>query len=1336
MTLEFQIYDWSEDHESDSVDDDSESEGVKNLVYIIHTFGRTMDGKSVYMKITDFHPYFYIKLPDKWDITEAKEKVKIMKKWLKSGYNTKVWNKYRGNLIKMLAVEKKSAEGFTNNKRSIFAKIFFDNSYAMKKFKLLFEVNKLNIPEVTKKNYQFRTFEANLQPMLRCFHNRNIGGCSWVKIDKYTEIKDKDLKESYCDIEINVNYKKINPVKKETNAPLRILSFDIECNSKDGGFPQARKLGDPVIQIGSTYTYLGKSIPYRQHIVCLKNTSPVENALVESYDTEEEMILAWKKEVIDYDCDIITGYNIFGFDESYIYDRCKIHLDLEDEILTMSKLKNKPSRYRNFKLASSAMGENKIKIFETIGRVHIDLMKDIQKTYNLSSYSLDSVSSHFIRDKIEKIEKTKKGYKLYCKGIDDIFKEDYIHIELMFDFISDYIGEKYVVIDIDKDNNILYIEADDELDNYIDDKNTNVSLWWSQTKDDVGPKDIFNFWMNGNDGDRSKVAKYCIKDCRLVNLLVNKLEVVTKNIEMSNVCFVPLSFLFTRGQGIKGFSLCTKVYQDEGYVFPVLFKTIQFKDGLKEDSQFLTGDVVYSKQNFSTDKNDERVDNTETLSIKIRREVNNKIKTEIIERKSDKIVIEQFGGYEGAIVFEPVPNVEYEALPVKDYASLYPSSMIQKNMSHETKVIDDKYDNIPGIEYYNAQFRETDGSIQYRRFAKVDNKLGVIPQILSTLLSERKAVKKLMKKETVIFKKKILDAKQLALKVTANSLYGCLGANVSSVKDRDIAACTTSTGREMLIFAKKYEEENIPGIINGIKHAYKDNNIDMVNKILNKEYPNRTEEFNDKIKDFVKNKINKIIFQPIIRYGDTDSIFSCYRFKEKSKKVSAKSILKLWKDIIAFSEKLISYFMPIEYQSLWEELHQQYYKSELITDLKLPKPPDVPEKPTSNKIILPIKDRLLIFLKEYMEESYLPWLWTLQDIYTQTFTTPKILKDTINVKLYVMGEHMMERIREFPNDITTERKKVIEKEINKFIEDKLKSYYIQPYYTVENDNYIVNIEFYKGGKKIIDKRSVELSVLMGIYTSNIFKSRLPYPQDLEYEKTYWPFLILTKKRYVGNKYEFDCNKYYQDFMGIVLKRRDNSPIVKEICSGIINYLINEKNPQKAKEFVEECLQKMIDNKYDLKYFLTSKNLKMKSSYVDWKRIAHMVLADRISKRDSDSCPQSGDRIQYAIVKIPNLTKKTLQGERIETPEYIKEKKLELDYKFYITNQIMKPALQFLELAIPNAKDIFTKFIDRITLFEKLLEIKSNGQELSKTYTINSSIKEMEEELELFNDKKV
>ena len=59
---------------------------------------------------------------------------------------------------------------------------------------------------------------------------------------------------------------------------------------------------------------------------------------------------------------------------------------------------------------------------------------------------------------------------------------------------------------------------------------------------------------------------------------------------------------------------------------------------------------------------------------------------------------------------------------------------------------------------------------------------------------------------------------------------------------------------------------------------------------------------------------------------------------------------------------------------------------------------------------------------------------------------------------------------------------------------------------------------------------------------------------------------------------------------------------------------------------------MFDNKFDINYFLTSKTLKLKESYKDWTRIAHVVLAERIGLRDPGNKPQSGDRITFAQLK--------------------------------------------------------------------------------------------------------
>jgi hypothetical protein len=249
MALEFQIYDFLEDHEEENESSSSDEENSGGQVYIIHTFGRTEDGKSVYMKVRNYTPYFYIKLPERWSYNNAKKKVKKMREYFES--SNFVSKSYSKHLITIKIVEKMSPEGFNNGKKFLFAQLIFNNYKAMKSFRYKFEtkkisfnkknyfyeiksydakeheeypnklminnikydtthiiklngkfkacilkdkmiaidsndikfydyktyINKIEIPGVTTKPYLYKTYEANLPPMLRCFHIRNISGC-------------------------------------------------------------------------------------------------------------------------------------------------------------------------------------------------------------------------------------------------------------------------------------------------------------------------------------------------------------------------------------------------------------------------------------------------------------------------------------------------------------------------------------------------------------------------------------------------------------------------------------------------------------------------------------------------------------------------------------------------------------------------------------------------------------------------------------------------------------------------------------------------------------------------------------------------------------------------------------------------------------------------------------------------------------------------------------------------------------------------------------------------------------------------------------------------------
>ena len=93
---------------------------------------------------------------------------------------------------------------------------------------------------------------------------------------------------------------------------------------------------------------------------------------------------------------------------------------------------------------------------------------------------------------------------------------------------------------------------------------------------------------------------------------------------------------------------------------------------------------------------------------------------------------------------------------------------------------------------------------------------------------------------------------------------------------------------------------------------------------------------------------------------------------------------------------------------------------------------------------------------------------------------------------------------------------------------------------------------------VYGKQALNYAINIGKEVEKNIASIMPFPQKLNYEKSLYPFIIFSKKRYVGNLYEHNVNKFKQKSMGIVLKRRDNANIVKIIYGGIIDIILNEQ----------------------------------------------------------------------------------------------------------------------------------------------------------------------------------
>ncbi|RDA93367.1 hypothetical protein CP533_0312 [Ophiocordyceps camponoti-saundersi (nom. inval.)] len=159
--------------------------------------------------------------------------------------------------------------------------------------------------------------------------------------------------------------------------------------------------------------------------------------------------------------------------------------------------------------------------------------------------------------------------------------------------------------------------------------------------------------------------------------------------------------------------------------------------------------------------------------------------------------------YKGGLVFEPQKGLYDKFVLVMDFNSLYPSIIQEYNICFTTVDRSTSTDD-------NAD--EDDAVPEVRP----DQEQGILPRLIATLVSRRRQVKSLMKdKKATAEQLATWDTKQLALKLTANSMYGCLGYTKSRFYARPLAVLTTYRGREILSRTKELAESNSLQVIYG-----------------------------------------------------------------------------------------------------------------------------------------------------------------------------------------------------------------------------------------------------------------------------------------------------------------------------------------------------------------------------------------------------------------------------------------------------------------------------------------------------------------------------------------
>jgi DNA polymerase delta subunit 1 len=619
-------------------------------------WGKTRDGVSTCVRVP-FTPFFFIRIPESEAFSDTSQGM----------FKQIVMDRCRGVLTdKVRVVYKKPFYGYQGGKSVPFIQVVFSS------------LRDFRSARYTARDSGWKTFESACDPMIKFFHLANLDPVGWTHFESPSPVSDEQKTVRSKVVEYRMKYFRdvsmsTDPEVTQTIPPLIIASWDIECVSDSGGFPNGANHNDKIITIGCSYMRYGESEPFRNTVHQLGTCLPIDGADLFTYEKESALVNAWIEELTGMDTDVIIGFNIWGFDFKYIDDRSTTLIDFEtgDSAIKLDAfgkaLEGGGDRVEK-NLQSSAYGNNKYIYHNTPGMIQLDLLMIFRKDLKLESYTLNNIAKTYLKD-TEKI--------------------------------------------------------------------------------DLKPKEIFSCFKEDAPEGRTRIAEYCIRDCAIPLYLLNKLNVLTNQMEMAKVVCTPITFLNTRGQQIRCYSQIVRKARVHGFLV----------NDMDRDGKGATSSYV------------------------------------------------------GATVLEPkVGAYMQDIVSCLDFGSLYPSIIRAHRMCPSTIVIDQTYGTLQGVEYYKVE--TTPGRIV--SFAQTDD--AVVPALLDDLSQWRKQAKRDMadaKKRGDTFATALYNAKQLAFKVSANSMYGLFGSSTGMMPCVDLASAVTSTGRDMIQLTSKKVLESGSKVVYG-----------------------------------------------------------------------------------------------------------------------------------------------------------------------------------------------------------------------------------------------------------------------------------------------------------------------------------------------------------------------------------------------------------------------------------------------------------------------------------------------------------------------------------------
>jgi DNA polymerase elongation subunit (family B) len=676
---------------------------------VIRIYGLSRDNENVCVK-TMFTPYVYIELPQDIPWTESKAQLVASKLDFFMGDHKPINKKlmFKHRLYYAHLDEK--------GKRKVFPYLFCNFNHPEDIRKLGYVIRKpMNIPGIGVIN--LRVHEHNANPILQLTSYMNIPTAGWISFAG--KRIPKEDQETYCTYEYSVHYKNLAPSKSSDGVarPL-LMGYDIEVNSSiPSSMPKAHRDPDKIFQVSCVFGRQGAPFDtYESYLLTLgepdqKTTG--EDVNIFMYETEYDLLLGFTELIQEKQPNIIIGYNIFTFDIPYMIERARklFCFDFDRQGMT----KSGHARERTIEWSSSAYKNQSFQFLDAEGRIFVDLLPLVRRDYKMSNYQLKTIASHFLKD---------------------------------------------------------------------------------ITKDPLDARGIFKCYRIGmQGGDKGSkalgiVGKYCVKDSLLVVRLFEVLTTWIALCEMSKVTNVPIFALYTQGQQLKVYSQVYKKCTHENIVVE--------KDGyVTKDTDHYIGATVFPPVPGVYD----RVLPFDFSSL---------YPTTIIAYNIC---------WSTLVEDEKIPDEMCHVMEWQDHVACShdPKEIRKKELTDIIKVKEakvktmrverDKKENKSRKEYFKERidtmlaeikpYREERSQLQKtkakhvmcgtRRYRWLKEPMGVLPEILTHLLDARANTKKEMKsvKEKLKGIKEddeehsrlstytdILDQRQLALKVSANSVAG------------------------------------------------------------------------------------------------------------------------------------------------------------------------------------------------------------------------------------------------------------------------------------------------------------------------------------------------------------------------------------------------------------------------------------------------------------------------------------------------------------------------------------------------------------------------------------